>query len=598
MTCKRLSRAAVIALLATPAIAVATIVLTSPEIPFNATTTGSQVGARAHSVAVARDGAMVVWQSDDGDGTGVFGRLIESTGLSSEFQINTVTTGPQARASVATATAKGFVVAWSSTDVDGDGYGIAAQRYDSDGVAVGTQFVVNSFTTAGQEAPDVAMADDGSFLVVWESFVQDGDQTGIAARAFDASGAPLGDDFLLNTYTTGGQQQASVAPLAAGGFAVVWESPQDGSGYGVIARVVDAGGAPAGGELAVNAFTTGDQRAAHVGRGEGSDFTVIWSGAASHDADGVAARSIGPGPAPVGGDIGVNAFTTGGQARAAIAGEADGSFVVVWDSASQDGDSYGVFARDFDTTGAPVDSEFQVNTFTTGFQGYTNSISAAGDGNFLIVWADAEQDGDGFGIVGRTLCTDADEDGDCDLRCGPEPALDCRLNAAGKSKISIKNNPDDDTRDQVTWKWSKGDETPIEAFNDPLGTTSDYAFCIYDESTQEQPLMEALIAPGGLCEGEPCWKASGTKGYAFRDDAGTQGGIVKMKLKSGDLGKAQVQVQAKGVNAEMPTPPLTGNVVVQLITATPTFDCWQTTYTVFKKNEVAGGGAIYSASGP
>ena len=73
-TVKRYSRAVLIAVLAAPALAFATVVLTSPEIPFNATTVGSQVGARAHAVAVARDGATVVWQSDDGDSTGVFGR--------------------------------------------------------------------------------------------------------------------------------------------------------------------------------------------------------------------------------------------------------------------------------------------------------------------------------------------------------------------------------------------------------------------------------------------------------------------------------------------------------------------------------------------
>ena len=81
------------------------------------------------------------------------------------------------------------------------------------------------------------MADDGGFLVVWESFTQDGDQAGIAARLYDAAGVPLGTDFVLNTYTTGNQQQASVAALAAGGFAVTWESPQDGDGYGVVARL-------------------------------------------------------------------------------------------------------------------------------------------------------------------------------------------------------------------------------------------------------------------------------------------------------------------------------------------------------------------------
>ena len=51
-----------------------------------------------------------------------------------------------------------------------------------------------------------------------------------------------------------------------------------------------------------------------------------------------------------------------------VAVDADGDFVVAWTSAGQDGTAYGVFAARFNSAGAPQGAEFQVNTYTTSIQ--------------------------------------------------------------------------------------------------------------------------------------------------------------------------------------------------------------------------------------
>jgi hypothetical protein len=195
------------------------------------------------------------------------------------------------------------------------------------------------------------------------------------------------------------------------------------------------------------------------------------------------------------------------------------------------------------------------------------------------------------------VCTDADADGDCDLHCGIVPSTGCRVAEAGKSKILIKDL-EDDSRDSVKWKWGRGAQTAVEDFLDPVTGTADYHFCIYDESDARQPLLEASIPPGGQCGDAACWKATGTKGFAYGDDAGTRRGITKIKLKSGDTGKAQVQLLAKGENVGPPTPELAGTVTVQLVARNAgQEECWQTAYTVATKNK-GGASAIYKASGP
>ena len=66
------------------------------------------------------------------------------------------------------------------------------------------------------------------------SFEQDGSQSGVYGQVYDGSGAPVGAEFLVNTYTTYNQELPSAAALAGGGFVVTWASyGQDGSEHGV-----------------------------------------------------------------------------------------------------------------------------------------------------------------------------------------------------------------------------------------------------------------------------------------------------------------------------------------------------------------------------
>ncbi|MEO1369199.1 MAG: hypothetical protein AAFX50_18630, partial [Acidobacteriota bacterium] len=74
--------------------------------------------------------------------------------------------------------------------------------------AVGGQFQVNTYTTFSQSDPDVAMAPDGRFVVVWESNGADGVDTSgseILAQRFAADGSPVGQEFLVNSLTSSSQ---------------------------------------------------------------------------------------------------------------------------------------------------------------------------------------------------------------------------------------------------------------------------------------------------------------------------------------------------------------------------------------------------------
>jgi hypothetical protein len=64
----------------------------------------------------------------------------------------------------------------------------------------------------------------------------------------------------------------------------------------------------------------------------------------------------------------VNVLTAGDQVAPSAARDHRGHMVVVWTSATGDGDGTSVRGRRFDGRGQPSGGEFQVNTFTTGSQ--------------------------------------------------------------------------------------------------------------------------------------------------------------------------------------------------------------------------------------
>src|SRR5262249_36506592 len=82
----------------------------------------------------------------------------------------------------------------------GDKQGVFAQRLEGQGSALGGPVLVNQTTRSGQQQPSVAVADTGSFVVVW-SGNGTGDNAGVFARRFDADGSPAGDETLVNLTT-------------------------------------------------------------------------------------------------------------------------------------------------------------------------------------------------------------------------------------------------------------------------------------------------------------------------------------------------------------------------------------------------------------
>jgi Ca2+-binding RTX toxin-like protein len=250
----------------------------------------------------------------------------------------------------------GWVVAWSSSDQDGPGYGVYAQRYNAQGQAVGGEFRVNTTMASDQFEPAVTALADGGFVVAWSSFGQDGSSWGVYAQRYNVQGQAMGGEFRVNTTTIEQQSQPTVTALADGGWVVVWRSDnQDGSGYGVYAQRYNAGGQAVGGEVQVNMFTTSDQFQPTVTALADGGFVVAWSSFGQDGPGfGIYARRYDAQGQAMGGEFPVNTHTANSQFEPTVTALADGGFVVAWSSLGQDGPGSGVYAQRYDASGAPV----------------------------------------------------------------------------------------------------------------------------------------------------------------------------------------------------------------------------------------------------
>ena len=317
-----------------------------------------------------------------------------------EFRVNTTVSGEQSLPDVDLDAAGNFVLAWESPGQDGL-LDIYARRFAASGIPLTGEIQANTHITGNQGNPSVSLDADGDFVVAWQSFGQDGDGDGIYAQHFAADGTALDDEIRVNTHITGNQRNPSVSLDADGDFVVVWEGP-DQHGTGIYARHFAADGT-GGDEIPVNMYTTGNQRAPSVSLDADGEFVVAWqSYGEDGDGDGIYAQRFAADGTALAAEIPVSMYTTGNQRAPSVSLDADGDFVVAWHSFGQGGSGYGygVYARRFAPNGTPQGSETLVNIHTTGNQ-RNPSVSLDADGDFVVAWQSFGQDGDSYGIYAR-----------------------------------------------------------------------------------------------------------------------------------------------------------------------------------------------------
>jgi len=354
------------------------------------------------SVAMEADGDFVVsWTRYDEDWKNpqIHARRYTSNALpqSPDFRVNTSSAYDHRYPMVAIDGEGNFNIAWTRYESGWPGLpsDIYAMRYNAAGQPqpalsplperdLRPEFRVNTYTSNHQSRPNIAMDDDGNFVVVWHSQGgQDGDGSGIYAQRYDANGTPQGTEFQVNTLTTNDQRYPAVAMDADGDFVITWSTGTYGTfAQEVYAQRYNAQGIPQGSEFRV-CTNTGWNKRSDVAMDASGNMVVTWDGGGSGDLQNVYARRYNAQGQSLGEIFRVNTHTTGLQLRPNIAMNSGGDFVIVWDSTN--GGLYGNFAQRYDANGNSQGPEFQVNTYM-GIQPQSPAIAMAETGAFAITW--------------------------------------------------------------------------------------------------------------------------------------------------------------------------------------------------------------------
>ena len=163
------------------------------------------------------------------------------------------------------------------------------------------------------------------------------DDLDVRGRAFDATGAALGNDFTVDQTAANDETESAVLGLANGNYVIVWQDEgdadgaTDGSGSHLRAAIMSGNGTVVVPEFIVNTTTANDQRDPAIALLSDGNFIVTWtsdidriervtSGACVFSPTGVPARSL----------ISLSTAKLTTNSIPSVTALADGAYVVAW----------------------------------------------------------------------------------------------------------------------------------------------------------------------------------------------------------------------------------------------------------------------------
>lgn len=279
---------------------------------------------------------------------------------------------------------------------------VAEIRYASNGTVGSGAYIEDNAASGYKSAyPAVCAQNDGSFVAVWQRKELSTGKLGSYGRRLTNTGAYAGNEFVVKEFVDPSdslQFAPSIACLPSGAFVVVWSAPGQNTGLDVFGQMFSGDATPikVGSEFAINTSLAGDQKRPVVSSDRTGNFIVSWQGWQPGGTDVFTQRYTSTG-LPQGQETRI----ASGGARPALSVDGSGDYVIAWEKGGD------VYAKTFFHDGTPATDEFLINTYTTSTQG--NPAVAMWEegsglpGGFIIVWESYLQDGDDYGVFGKTF---------------------------------------------------------------------------------------------------------------------------------------------------------------------------------------------------
>lgn len=363
------------------------------------------------------------------------GPLAAQDPVGREVAVNQTRAGTQWAPEVGVAADGSFVVVWED-EQEGR---VRARRYQSDGKPRGGELRVSRRGDRQQSAPALAVYPDGSFVVVWNRVPDGGRRVEVYASRFGADGQPLGQPRLVGfAGQDSAYERASVTTLPDGDFFVAW-SLEDGGTYwndgdipsrDIYGRRFTRGGVLVGERVTLNGDSFGDQSLPQCAVSRGEELVCTWQG-----------------------------------------GLGEGSF----------GDA---FLRRFDLDGLPLGEELQVNPPATEFKPQLSpNLAVNEDGAVLVVWEEGQANHSlPYLAMGRLLdASDRFLSPEFRVTTAPGPQFAVQAAAAGKGFVTA---------------WSSGTEVLLRRLSAD-GTFTSGARRVSQRRDRRQAQVALVLGPGG-----------------------------------------------------------------------------------------------------
>ena len=133
-------------------------------------------------------GSVFAWSGKGtGDVSGIFAQRFKGNGKTegTEFRLNSTTANEQSWPCITRFSDILLLAAWQSMGQDGNSYGIIARRFDG-ATALADEVGANVYAAGEQTQPACATFGDGTYIIVWQSNNQDGSGYGIYAQRFNS----------------------------------------------------------------------------------------------------------------------------------------------------------------------------------------------------------------------------------------------------------------------------------------------------------------------------------------------------------------------------------------------------------------------------
>jgi hypothetical protein len=315
-----------------------------------------------------------------------------------------------------------FVATWNVDPENGFHSEVHGQIFNADGSRRGAEFTVYPNAADHQQHPTVAALANGGFAVMWEDWT--GNSPHLLVQVFDGDGIASGVRHAVSSTPTHWEYRAALAARPDGGFVAAWQTYDNSGGdQDAKARVFDANGSPSGAGFQANSQD----------RGYDPGVAVLTSGrvVAAWESLGVDhGRIFNADGGTASAEFAINGAAGGGRG-VILTALANGGFAAVWQEA-ENSEDFDVCVQMFDANGNKSGTKVLVNTTVAASQ-FDPAIAQLADGRLVIAWADnninGENGGDLSNIRAQVLNLDGSPSGgallvnESALGYGKKPAI-------------------------------------------------------------------------------------------------------------------------------------------------------------------------------